>query len=284
MSALAKVFVVFVFILSVIFFGASATLFKTRLDWKKAYLEAEKGAEEKFKELEAQITALSKLHDANVQTITQLKLQQDQLSQLLKTCQSDLAVEKKNLQIAKEQVAAANTLSQQLALNLKTVEEDRSKLRGELDTARGEMDKAKEEADQAKKERDAMRVDLDAVQIALHQARASLKEISDRNETVELVLARYAQIYGPLGAPVPPIDGVVQAVEPKEKLVVLSVGENYEVKPGYTFTVFRDDRFIGRVKVTRVFANLSGAQIEWTQDGEEIQTGDKATTRIVGVN
>ena len=39
MSALAKVFVVFVFMLSILFFGTSATLYLTREDWAKNYDE-----------------------------------------------------------------------------------------------------------------------------------------------------------------------------------------------------------------------------------------------------
>ena len=37
MSALAKVFVVFVFLLSILFFGTSATLYLTREDWAANY-------------------------------------------------------------------------------------------------------------------------------------------------------------------------------------------------------------------------------------------------------
>lgn len=284
MSALAKVFVVLVFVLSVIFFGASATLFKVRIDWKAAYIDLENQSKERFKELEEQISSLRKLHDSNVQTITQLKLTQDQLSQLLKTCQSDLAVEKKNVQIAKEQVAAANTLSQQLALNLKTVEEDRSKLRESLAQAEQARDTASQEAAKAKEERDAMRVDLDAVQIALHEARAALKDTSERLDTANLVISMYEKTVGPLGEALPPIDAIVKAVDPELRLVVLSVGQEDNVREGYRFTVYRGDRLVGTVKVDRVFSNLCGATVEWTQKGEEVKIGDRATTRIYGVN
>ena len=52
MSALAKVFVVFVFLLSILFFGTSAPLYLTREDWATNYDTYKAAVEVKVSELE----------------------------------------------------------------------------------------------------------------------------------------------------------------------------------------------------------------------------------------
>ena len=52
MSTLAKVFIVFNLILTVVFFGSSATLFMMRYNWREAYQTYRKDTGERFAELE----------------------------------------------------------------------------------------------------------------------------------------------------------------------------------------------------------------------------------------
>jgi len=79
-------------------------------------------------------------------------------------------------------------------------------------------------------------------------------------------------------AAAPPIVAVVQAVgKPEEKVVVLSMGRNDRVRQGFEFTVTRDERFVGRVKVIKVYDELCGARVLFTGEGEAIRQGDKAT-------
>lgn len=78
-----------------------------------------------------------------------------------------------------------------------------------------------------------------------------------------------------------PIDAVVQAVgKSEDKIVVLSVGRSDKVREGFEFTVLRDDRFVGKVKVIKVYDELCGARILFTKDGETIRQGDKATALL----
>jgi len=78
----------------------------------------------------------------------------------------------------------------------------------------------------------------------------------------------------------PPIDAVIQAVKNEDKLVVLSVGKDQKVQEGYQFTVYRGDKFVGKVQVIKVYDDLAGARVLYTQDGEAIQVGDQAATQL----
>jgi hypothetical protein len=78
----------------------------------------------------------------------------------------------------------------------------------------------------------------------------------------------------------PPIDALVEEVDVELKLVVLSVGKIDEVKEGYEFTIYRSDKFIGKVRVHKVYERLAGGRVLFTATGAQIQQGDQATTRI----
>ena len=78
----------------------------------------------------------------------------------------------------------------------------------------------------------------------------------------------------------PPIDAVVQAVEASRGLVVLSVGSDQKVHEGYQFIIYRGDKFLGKAQVIKVYADLCGARILYTQMGESIQAGDQAATQL----
>ena len=60
------------------------------------------------------------------------------------------------------------------------------------------------------------------------------------------------------------------------------VGKDQKVEEGFEFTVYRGDRFVGKVKVTHLFQDLCGAKIIFENDSMEIRQGDGATTRLAG--
>jgi chromosome segregation ATPase len=282
MSKLSKVFVVFVFVLSVAFFGTSATLFKTRQDWKSAYLSIKKDMQEQLNSLKQRNDELGKTNDAQHNTITEIKSREDQLAKELKQKVEDLNEEKKKVQVATLNQSKANSTSEQLA---KTVEADKASqqlLQEALTKTKSDLDTALATTLEANKRSDSMRLDLAKVQGDLHGSRTELKNLSEDYETVKLMLdalrAKHPNENPLLNAP--PIDALVNAVDAKEKLVVLSAGKDQKVESGYEFTVYRGDEFIGKVQVIKVYPDLAGARILYTKEGTEIQPGDNASTKL----
>ena len=49
---------------------------------------------------------------------------------------------------------------------------------------------------------------------------------------------------------------------------------------GFEFTIYRGDKFVGKVKVTRVDENSASARILFVNEGETITVGDNAATQI----
>lgn len=66
------------------------------------------------------------------------------------------------------------------------------------------------------------------------------------------------------------------AVRPEVNLVMLSVGSDDGVKPGYRFTVYRGGGYAGKVEVEKVFTDMSSARIltKWPiREGDDASTG-----------
>jgi chromosome segregation ATPase len=283
MSALAKIFVVFVFLLSVFFFGSSAVLFKTRTDWRKAYNRLEKEVRTELATLKKKNDEVTAAWDKQEQTIVSHKAAEDQLGKDLKQKISDLNEEKGKVTLANSQAEKTNVLNTTLTAALEKVNTQNKQLQDALEKANTALDEATKIADTANQQRDIMRLDLAGVQADLHAARTELTSLMDEYETVKMNLDAVAAVSGGNGAgttPARPIDALINAVDNEEKLVVISAGKEQKVEPGYEFTVFRGDQFIGKVKVIKVFPDLAGARILWTKEGREIQRGDKASTFV----
>ncbi len=90
-------------------------------------------------------------------------------------------------------------------------------------------------------------------------------------------------VYGKSGAlPIVPIDAKVTAVRPDVGIVMLSVGSDDGVQRGFVFTVWRDDKYIGKVIVREIYPDMCSARINVGSTREEIAEGDNASTRLGG--
>jgi hypothetical protein len=95
----------------------------------------------------------------------------------------------------------------------------------------------------------------------------------------EIVLLRAGRRVIPTPNP-PPIDTWVKAIDATARLVVLSAGREQKVELHYEFTIYRDHEFIAKVKVIKLFPDLSGAEVLFVKEGAEIWPGDEAATKI----
>jgi len=287
MSALAKVFVVFVFLLSVVFFGASATLYKTRTDWKTSYLEYQKHSTEELKRLQLDIGKKTDEVDKLTKSLAQLKSDNDKLSTDKKQLMEDLKTEKGKVELAGKQVENANILSESLTKSLDSEKDLKKKVDDAHEQTKTALETALKGSHDATEARDTMRLDLAKSQEDLHVSRAEVQKLTNDYDTLEInyqaLLKRLGPGDAPDATPAPPIDAIVNAVSNQEKLVLISAGKDQKVQPGFVFTVFRGDSFIGKVKVIKVYPDLAGASILFTKDGEAIQRGDKASTAIGGL-
>jgi hypothetical protein len=84
------------------------------------------------------------------------------------------------------------------------------------------------------------------------------------------------------GPPVPLIDAKVAAVraDVTPQLVLLTVGSDDKVEKGFHFSIYRGSDFVAKVVVEKVLKDSCGCRTLYIRDGQSIQTGDCAATRL----
>jgi predicted nuclease with TOPRIM domain len=281
MSPLAKVFVVVNLVLAVAFFGSSATLFATRVNWRDEAVrfktEADKALNEmngKFKAQAGDLQTLSKAHASLNANYANVSADKEKLLGTLQETKTSLA---------KETLRVDTEVKEKTQLNsrMQSLEGNNTQLGARVDQLTKEAADSKAAEEKARAEFTRIRVDLDKSNDQLEKSLIELASITAKLETAKMELAAAEKQGFRLGTGrAPPIDAIVEAVKGDDKLVVLSVGRDQKVEEGYEFTIYRGDRFVGKVRVTKVYENLAGAQILFTNDGESIQIGDKAATQI----
>ena len=287
MSALAKVFVVFVFLLSILFFGTSATLYLTREDWATNYENFRTEVTAKVDKLEERVQELKgerdKLDDA-------LRLvSEDELAKAEQIKKLNIELGGKNAQIAnisaqRDEAIIAKTATDNVNASLVS---QNTTLTTQLREAHYKRATAIDAQKVANAEKFRMKRDLDATTTELHEARVEHSALDDKYNSLELAYGAVEKKLGKDGIEAilsglvsPPIDALVEEVDANLSLVVLSVGSQDEVKEGAEFTIYREDKFVGKVRVNKVYENLAGARVLFTAEGADIKQGDRATTRI----
>jgi hypothetical protein len=163
-----------------------------------------------------------------------------------------------------------------------SLQKDNTEITKLLEAARKDAEEAKGAKELATNEMTRMRLDLEKAMGEYSKQLIEYNSLRSKAETMELQIASAVKAGVNLDEfpNVIPIDAVIQAVEQEKKLVVLSVGKDQKVQEGFKFTVYRGDRFVGKVQVVKVYEDLAGARILFTQDNESIQIGDKAATQL----
>ena len=275
MSTLAKVFIVFNLILTVVFFGSSATLFMMRYNWREAYQTYRKDTGERFAKLEVshtqtdsmvrEVTAANqKLQTESAQKAAVVNTQKEEIASLTTTIGT-----KDGLIQQKDNSIEASQKTIQEALAKITAQEDHIGRLQEIEK------QANSQRNQAVRDSTRLAVDLAKKEQELSETLILKAEAAAEVEKYEVVLANLAaQGIDTKLFYQPKIDGIVEAVNSTDRLVVLSVGKEQKVQEGFLFAVNRGGEYIGKVKVIEVYDDLSGARITYIKDANEIEVGD----------
>tara|TARA_B100000470_G_scaffold220489_1_gene209009 strand:+ start:396 stop:1262 length:867 start_codon:yes stop_codon:yes gene_type:complete len=287
MSALAKVFVVFIFLLSILFFGTSATLYLTREDWATNYESYRTAVTAEVAKLEVRVKAIKGERDTLDDALRLVS--RDEIAKAEQVKKLRVELDGKNAQIAQVSAQRDESIIAKTAtdnVNASLVSQNTT-LTTQLREAHDNRDIAIDAQKVANAEKFRMKRDLDATTTELHEARVEHSALDDKYSSLELAYGAVEKKLGKDGIEAilsglvsPPIDALVEEVDANLSLVVLSVGSQDEVKEGAEFTIYREDKFVGKVRVNKVYENLAGARVLFTAEGADIKQGDRATTRI----
>ncbi len=284
MSLLAKVFVIVNLVLSVFFFSVSAALYSTRVNWRETAEKIDSNAKTELAKVGAELKSQATVIQEYAKRLSKLDADYNTVSTDKQKRELEITELKGELAKAKLRIDTEVKDRTQLTATLQDLQTKKADLDKLVDSLRKETDEAKAARELATNEMTRIRLDLERANNEHSGLLVEHNQLMQKAQTMEIQLAAVKASGVDIdlfnGNP-PPIDAVIQAVgKPEEKIVVLSVGRNDKVEIGHEFTVYRGDRFVGKVKVIKVYDELCGARILYTQEGEAIQQGDKAATQL----
>lgn len=273
MNLLGKIFVVLVFVMSLVFMAFSVVVYGTHKNWKD---EAAKQKElvgiaqtkyneelAKKEQLEAEI---EKEAVAKREALAKLETERDELARQ----RDELARQRDDL-AAKDKAAVAA---------LDSAQQNLAKLTAEVDSLRTDIRSAQEARDQHFRQ-------VVGLTDQMHQVQGELRRLEERRVQLAEEIASSRTVLRAHGltkdTPVdgipPQLHGRVLAVN-RENLIEVSLGSDDGLRVGHTLEVYRDTKYLGRVEVLSTSSDRAAAKILTSFRKGAIQKGDDVATRF----
>jgi uncharacterized protein YlxW (UPF0749 family) len=278
MNLVGKIFVVLIFVMSLVFMSFAVMVYSTHRNWneeitrkggsKPGYQEQLQKAREENAQLRAEKRNLRATLDAELVAKTQalgkleseLKIVNQQLAELNKT----------NEDKGKQLAAAAD--------GLKIAQDNLTNLRKEVETLRAEIRTVHGEADK----QFARATELTD---KLHNAAGQLQTLSERNKQLATDVARYRSLLNanniptntPADAKPPRVAGVVRQVTGADSIAV-SLGSDDGIREGHRMNVVRGDKYLATVQIEKTDPHRSIATVLRETKQGQILEGDRVVT------
>ena len=218
--------------------------------------------------------------------LREAKVQNDSLQSRVKDLQlakarieDDLTQVQKQLAQSQEELAKAVETRTTLSRSVEDREQQITRLNQDLADARNEAKSISSQVAQLQSERDGIKQQLAQLEQAKTDLEAKVIEASDQRPTVELekVLVKNngegaSGSNGP--TPISFADGQVVVVNREYDFIVMNMGKNHGLSVGQEFQVLRDSQVLGKVKIEKVYDELSAATILPESQKDDIREGD----------
>ncbi len=221
--------------------------------------QLDKLKQEKDKELDAKVQALTKLENEN-------SLMKDQIKQLQESIEKYDDSERKA-------VAALQATQKESAV------------------FRGEVEGLRSEAEKAQSDRDAHFREVVKLTDEMHQMLNEMTELKNRNTTLSADLAKARDVLRHFdlnentdisGTP-PRVEGLVEAVL-GGGLTEISIGSDSGLQKGHQLDVYRvaptGNKYVGRIEVLKTAPDKSVCKIIPSFQQSEVQKGDRVASKI----
>jgi predicted nucleic acid-binding Zn-ribbon protein len=287
MSLLAKIFIVMQTVLIMVYLGMTATLYQHRRDWRTSYQKLKHRYTTSVSRAQKEIQALRTYVQSKDELITS---KQREVVSLKSSLDQQVALAQRNNQLYQDKTTEFNQLNQNftnLSRNLsdantrnKQLDDRKAELEGLLEVATNRRETAEGQVARLTTLNTNLEQDLGDLRTQFADTRQKLREkellismVEGSGVDIELLVP---------GPPVPAIDGNVVAIKTdvNPPLVLLSVGQDDRVERGFHFSIYRGSKFVGKVVVERVLRDSAGCRVLFTADGQQIQPGDNAATRL----
>ena len=284
MSTLAKVFVIINLVLSIVFISMAGTMFHHQRDWREAFVILERanrnrvqGYERLLEAAKGEQQALQEFSRSKEEEIRLKDTHLEQLRNDVVRLTEGLGLKRQEFQLllAEHKKVVDQIDVKDNRINELSTEKDR--LAQEREVALNDKETAETQVARLTRIKNDLEGDLADLRKSYHDAEMKRDDLQGR---IEQLIEAGVNVHSlAAGEPVPTIEGTVTAVDKELGLMILSVGSDDKVEMGYEFTVYRGERYVGKVVVERVLSDMCGARVTHLDKGAEIQAGDSATTR-----
>lgn len=203
-----------------------------------------------------------------------LKVRLQDLQQTKSRIEEDLTRAKKELTLAQDELAKSRQAQEELARSVEGREQEIARLAEDLEQVRGELTA---KVTELQGERDAAAQHVAELERAKSELETKVLELAGQ-PVVELEKVRVsgepASAVVQASAMLPPSQGQVVVVNREYDFIVVNLGKNQGLSVGQEFQVVRGDEVLGRVKIEKVYDELSAAAILPESKKESIREGD----------
>jgi peptidoglycan hydrolase CwlO-like protein len=181
----------------------------------------------------------------------------------------DLADTKTTLETTKADLSAAKKTIEQK-------ETDIAQLNQRIETKDRELDEAKGKSEQLEEEKQGLQAQINDMNDKMAQTEDANRDLQDKIVTLEQTLRDLEAQLGGGGTPPLPkgLTGKILVVNKDWNFVVISIGSENNLVPNAEMLIHRNDKLVGKVKISAVSKTLSIAEIvdDWAQSAP--QEGD----------
>lgn len=280
MNLVGKIFIVLIFVMSLLWMGFSVTVYATHLNWKDLVENEDDGLKVQVQRAKEENQEL---------TDQRQKLETALNAEKAGKRQAQAKLESRNAELERQRTEQEKMLADRVTevsranAELKAAHEQEAVLREEVMALR-------EEIKQARKDRDDHFDQVVKRTDELHQAANLYRALDKRTVVLAEDLAKATEvlrIHGLKPEPAlysgvaPPVDGVVVEVGSDGKTLELSIGSDDGLMKGHLLEVYREGGgWLGRVEVMQTSADKAVCKVlpEFLQ--RPIERNDRVTTKL----
>lgn len=282
MNLVGKIFIVLIFVMSILFMGFTVAVYATHTNWRNEVMDPETGLQAQLKNVKLEVERLTEdKTDTEKELAIQERARQNQLAQL-ETQKESLA---KELNQLNDDYADAKQEAREAVGAMKAAHDSLAALRQEVETLRQQIDDAYKMRDEAL---DSLVAKTDeanetAVEMQTLQKQATLvsEQLADAMEVLrKFDLKAEPAVYS--DTPPQGIPGLVLAVTP-DGLVEVSLGEDDGLRVGHRLDVYRTNgtsKYLGKIEVVETDPDRAACKILPQFQQGSIQANDRVSTGL----
>jgi len=280
MNFVGKILIFMILVMSLVFMSFAVAVYATHQNWR-AVVEAPRGGPGPVG-LKFQLEDAQKENENLKTQMVNLKAEYAKEEAEQKRVLANLATEKKRLSESHDQLLAQHkALSEKdkiATAALATASQNLAKLTVEVDALRLNIRNTQQDRDQHFTKVVKLTDDK-------HQATGELRRAEERRLQLAAQVAAQKRVLASHNLneftpeQPPKVAGKITSIN-RNDMVEVSLGSDDGIRPGYTFEIFRGDKYLGRMQVLTTEDNRSVGKVLPNYKKGVIQEGDNVVTRF----